>query len=162
MELFIPSLFVLLIAGLFSFLIIPRLSVPVVLFLSMAILVYVLSKHYSLFYNEYRYSTWQYSLKQYAPYVLMLVLFIMIFTSSSFATFDGISQPPTSFPPLPPASTATNPITSALNNGMRSISNAASSVTGAIGDVVNPTNASKNSKSSSAYNLTSLFSSNKK
>jgi hypothetical protein len=157
MELFIPSLFVLLIAGLFSFLIVPRLSVPVVLFLSMSILVYVLSKHYSLFYNEYRYSTWQYSLKQYAPYVLLLVLFLIIFTSSSFATFDGISQPPTSFSPLPPASTATNPITSALNNGMRSISNVATSVTGAI----NP-NASKNTKSSSAYNLTSLFSSNKK
>jgi hypothetical protein len=161
MELFIPSLFVLLIAGLFSFLIIPRLSVPIVLFVSMIILVYVLRNHYSLFYNEYRYSTWQYTLKQYAPYVMILFLFIIIFTSSSFASFDGISEPPTSFSPLPPASTATNPITSALNTGMRSISNVASSVTGAITEAVN-SNASKNSKSSSTYNLTSLFTSNKK
>ena len=63
MELFIPSLFVLLIAGILAFALVPRLSVPIILLLSLVILMFTMRKHMYDFAAEYRYSTWQYQLR---------------------------------------------------------------------------------------------------
>ena len=169
MELFIPSLLVLLILSLFVFLIAPRMSIPFVLFFSMVILVYVLRNHYYLFHHEYRYSTWQYTLQQYAPYVIVFVLAVFIFTSVGITTYNGQSVIPTSMPeipPLPSASSATNSVTSAINNGLKAVSETATKVKNTVSDTVSNltrTNMSKNAKpsSSSTYNLTSLLTSNK-
>ena len=169
MELFIPSLLVLLILSLFIFLIAPRLSIPFVLFFSMVTLVYVLRNHYYLFYHEYRYSTWQYTLQQYAPYVIVFVLAVFIFTSVGITTYNGQSVIPTTMPeiaPLPSASSATNVVTSAINTSLKAASDTATAVSNTISDTVTNmtrTNVSKNTKpSSSTYNLTSLLTSNKK
>lgn len=160
MELFIPSLLVLVIISLFVFLIIPRMSIPVILFFSALILVYVLQNHYNLFYNEYRYSTWQYNIQQYAPYVIILVLIVFVFTSVGIATYTGYSAPTTmpEIPSLPSAASATNSFTSAINNGIKAVSSAATSVTNKVTDAVNNLSR-KNTKnnSSSTYNLTSLL-----
>ena len=165
MELFIPSLLILVIICLFVFLLIPRMSIPLVLFFSMVTLVYVLQNHYYLFYSEYRYSTWQYTLQQYAPYVIVFVLAIFIFTSVGITTYRG-SSVPTTMPeigPLPSASTATNVVTSVINSGMKAASDAASAVTGTVSGVVSGFNkANTKNQGSSTYNLTSLLTGNKK
>lgn len=147
----------------------PRMSIPLVLFFSMVTLVYVLRNHYYLFYHEYRYSTWQYTLKQYAPYVIVFVLAVFIFTSVGITTYNGQPVIPTTMPeiaPLPSASSATNVVTSTINTGLKAASDTATAVSNTVSDAVtNLTrrNVSKNTKtSSSTYNLTSLLTSNKK
>jgi hypothetical protein len=166
MGLFIPSLLVLAIICLFVFLVIPRMSIPLVLLFSMVTLVYVLRNHYYLFYSEYRYSTWQYTLQQYAPYVIIFVLAVFIFTSVGITTYRGATVPTTipEIPPLPPASSATNVVTSVINSGMKAASDAASAVTGSVSGVVAGFNKAntKNQGSSSTYNLTSLLTGTKK
>jgi len=165
MELFIPSLLILVIVCLFAFLIVPRMSIPIILFFSMITLVYVLRNHYYLFYNEYRYSTWQYNLQQYAPFVIVFVLAIFIFTTVGITTYRGNSVPTTmpEIPPLPSASSATNSVTSVINNGMKAASDAVTAVTDTVSNITK-TNVAKNVRnqgSSSTYNLTSLLTSNK-
>jgi hypothetical protein len=165
MELFIPSLFILLIAGLLAFLIIPRSTVSIVLGVSLLTLLYVLHDHYGKFYNEYRYSTWQYTAQGYAPYIIIGVLILFILTSSSFVLnpFGGQPQPMIS---LPTATTATNPITSVINSGIRAVNNTATAATAAtLNTITAATNAvkniAKNKNSGSAYNISTLLGSNK-
>ena len=164
MELFIPSLLILLVAGLFAFLIIPRMTVPLILLLSVLILLYVLNNHYHHFYSEYHYSTWQDRLRDYSPYVIVVVLIFFIFTSSSFAMWKGAASPiiPET-PPLPSASSATNTVTSAINTGIRSVTNTVGDVKSLVTNIVSGTtkvNAGKNT--SSGYNLTALLGSKNK
>jgi hypothetical protein len=161
MELFIPSLLVLLIAGLLSYLIIPKLSVQIVLILSFIILVIVMKNHYTLFYNEYRYQTWTVQLKEYASYVIVGVLIIFIFSSMSFilqsattSALGGNIIPEVA--PLPSASTATNPVTSVINSAINSASSLAKSAQTTITNVVSGTNKSRTNGQSS-YNLTGLM-----
>ena len=169
MELFIPSLLILLILCLFVFLIAPRLSIPLVLLFSMVTLLYVLRNHYYLFYHEYRYSTWQFTLQQYAPYVIVFVLSVFIFTSVGIITYAG--QPiPTKMPEmpaLPSAASATNSVTSAINSGLKaaseSVTKLTNTVSNTVSDLVKKNNSNtKNQGSSSSYNLTSLLTTNKK
>ena len=164
MELFIPSLFILLIAGLLAFFIIPRSTVPVVLSISFLILLYVLRDHYGKFYNEYRYSTWQYTAQAYAPYIIVAVLILFILTSSSFVLQSSGGQP--QITALPTATSATNPVTSAINASIRAVTTAATSAsTAATSAVTAATNAVKNigkkNNSGSAYNISSLLGSSK-
>ena len=131
----------------------------------MITLVYVLRNHYYLFYNEYRYSTWQYTLQQYAPYVIVFVLAVFIFTSVGITTYRNAAVPTTmpEIPPLPSASSATNTVTSVINSGMKAASDAATAVTNTVSSITK-TNMAKNTRnqgSSSTYNLTSLLTSNK-
>ena len=163
MELFIPSLLILLISGLLSFLVVPRLSVPIVLLLSLIILAVVMKNHYYVFYSEYRYQTWTDQLKDYAPYVVIGVLIIFIFSSISFvlqyksAPQGGLAIPEVA--PLPPASTATNPVTSVINAGIKSANELVNTANTVVTNVINA-NKPKNAGQSS-YNLTALMGSNK-
>ena len=165
MELFIPSLLILLIAGLLAFYIIPRSTIPVVLGISLLIFLYVMHDHYAKFYNEYRYSTWQYVAQAYAPYIIVAILILFILTSSSVALHSGGQ---TQTPVLPTANSATNPITSVINSGMRAVSNTAAAATTAVTNTVAAatnavTNTGKNKNNSgSAYNISALLGSNNK
>jgi hypothetical protein len=167
MELFIPSLLVLLIAGLLAFLIIPRSTVPVVLGVSLLILLYVLNDHYGKFYNEYRYSTWQYTAQGYAPYVIVAILILFILTTSSFTLHSSGWQTQVQTPTLPTATSATNPVTSAINSGIRAVSSTAAAATTAVTNTVAAAtsavkNAGKNKNSGSAYNISALLGSTTK
>jgi hypothetical protein len=163
MELFIPSLLTLLISSLLAFVLLPRLAVPIVLLLSLVILVYVLRTHYATFSDEYRYSTWQYQLQQYAPYVIIVVLISFILTSIGFIFQGGgaVTVPTVETPSLPSANSATNPITSAINTGLRAAQNTVAAAATAASDaaeaVTNVLSTKRNNRAPANYNLTSLL-----
>jgi hypothetical protein len=78
MEFFLPGLAALLIAALIVFLVLPRLGAPILAVLSLVLLCYGIYSHYTLFYSEYRYSTWQDRLKFYAPFLMIGALILAV------------------------------------------------------------------------------------
>jgi hypothetical protein len=134
MEIFLPSLIILLLAALFSFLVIPRVGSTVLVVVAILALIAAGVHHYSMFSSEYQLSTWQLGLAAYAPFVVLgfALLFILaalffLFTGKSpknaaetFATPLKTLQNATeaSVAAMPNAASATNSITAALNRGL--------------------------------------------
>lgn len=128
MEIFLPGLLVLLISALFVFMVLPRMGTIVLAVICAVTLVGVLIHHYSMFASEYRLSTWQNGLADYAP-LIMLAFAILIVIAVALSLFSGksvteIIQAPietiqsgiaASIQAMPSASSATNPVTSAVN-----------------------------------------------
>jgi hypothetical protein len=142
MELFLPSLFVVVIAALLAFVIIPRMGSMILAITSLIALVLAGIHHYNLFYAEYQLSTWQNGIGANAPFFILglALLFIIgsiffIFTGSAPVTLAKVANMLPESSPLeelterveksvtnmPPANTATNIITKSLNNGIRSV-----------------------------------------
>jgi hypothetical protein len=138
MEFFLPSLVILILAGVTSFVIIPRMGPMIVLVLSLALLAFGMYHHYKLFSSEYRLSTWQEQLKFYAPGVAIaaLVFFILFFVVS---LFKGGQVPVPNMPS--PAITANNstlsPVASILNTVKNTVSSAAETVSTVAESAVN-------------------------
>lgn len=138
MEFFLPSLVILILAGVTSFVIIPRMGPIIVLVLSLALLAFGMYHHYKLFSSEYRLSTWQEQLRFYGPGVAIaaLVFFILFFVVS---LFKGGQVPVPNMPS--PAITASNstlsPVASILNTVKNTVSNAAETVSSVAESAVN-------------------------
>jgi signal transduction histidine kinase len=116
MELFLPGIAALLIAALLVFLVLPRFGAPALAVLSIILLVYGVWSHMTLFYSEYRYSTFQERIKSYASFVLLglLILGLLMYMMYLFGT-----QGPSALP----ASNLTPAQTVAVNNAMTSVAN---------------------------------------
>ena len=71
MELFIPSILALVIAAAIVMFVLPRLSSVILGSLALVFVIIAAYQHYNFFYTEYRESTWQLPLVQYAPYLLI-------------------------------------------------------------------------------------------
>jgi hypothetical protein len=138
MELFVPGLIILIIAGFYVFLVLPRLGPMVLAVVSLLALVLAGINHYSMFYNEYKLSTWQYTLAAYTPWVIlgfalitMIAAIMFMFTSSegSAKVMNAISTPMeaiqtavgNSVTTMPSANSATNPLTAALNTVVNNV-----------------------------------------
>lgn len=86
-----------------------------------------------MFYSEYSLSTWQNGMVLYAPWIILLLAFFFIIAAILFIFKGGdISQITTpmalvqtnvqaSVENMPPASTATNPLTAAINSGINAM-----------------------------------------
>jgi hypothetical protein len=78
MELFIPSLLVLLLAGIVVFGILPRLAPFALVIVTVLMLTVVAVHHRSLFAGEYATSTWQSTLQAYTqPFLIAMVVLFM-------------------------------------------------------------------------------------
>ena len=138
MELFVPGLIILIIAGFYVFLVLPRLGPMVLAVVSLLALVLAGINHYSMFYNEYKMSTWQYTLAAYTPWVIlgfalitMLAAIVFMFTGSEGASkvMNAVSTPMeaiqvavgNSVNSMPSANSATNPLTAALNSVVNTV-----------------------------------------
>lgn len=133
MELFIPGLIVFILAAIFIFLILPRLGTTVLVVACIIALIAAGINHYTMFYSEYSLSTWQNGMVLYAPWIILLLAFFFIIAAILFIFKGGdISQITTpmalvqtnvqaSVENMPPASTATNPITAAINSGINAM-----------------------------------------
>jgi hypothetical protein len=127
MELFIPSILALVIAAAIVMFVLPRLSSVVLGSLALVFVIVAAYQHYNFFYTEYRQSTWQLPLVEYAPYLLLggLVLFLIFFSIN----FIGTSTTAQAAAPLV-----------AMNAAVERVANQAPSVAGLKNAVTNATN----------------------
>jgi len=127
MELFIPSILALVIAAVIVMFVLPRLSSVVLGSLALVFVIIAAYQHYNFFYTEYRQSTWQMPLVEYAPYLLLggLVLFLIFFSIN----FIGTSTNAQAAAPLV-----------AMNAAVNRVANQAPTVAGVTNAVANAAN----------------------
>ena len=136
MELFIPSIAALLIMALIVFLILPRIGAPILAVLSLVLLGYAVYNHIQLFYPEYRYSTWQDQLKQYASFIMVGILIILILLYLGFIfTTQGASALPAAAVPAANAAEVVNAANTTVNKAAGNVAAAAGNVVGKVGEV---------------------------
>jgi hypothetical protein len=125
MEIFLPSVMILAVAGIVVFTILPRFGPMVLLVLSLALLMFGLYHHWSHFASEYRLSTWQDNFKTYGPgiTIAIMIIFLMIFILSYFGKSGAVPAPnmPSAGEIMSNVNTAVN---TALNNTANTINNA--------------------------------------
>lgn len=127
MELFLPSVIVLLLAAAVVFFLLPKFGPATLAIVSAVLLVLGLYQHYKTFGTEYRFSTWQ--LVSFSPYFLiggLLVLLAIFFVYTLSTGTSAAAEVPTIEVPtvanMPPANSSTNLVTGAIN---RTLNNAA-------------------------------------
>lgn len=138
MELFLPSLIILLLASLFSFFVVPRLGATVLVVVSILALIAAGVHHYSMFSTEYQLSTWQLGLQANAPWIvlgfaLLFLLAAMFYMFGGEGAKSSINQAvatplkslqeasEASVAAMPSAASATNSLTAALNRGLNAV-----------------------------------------
>jgi len=136
MQLFLPSILIAILAILVVIFLIPRFS-PIIIVILAAVLLYVgTTQHLSMFWDEYKQSTWQEGLKLFAPGIMIgaIVIFVLY---GILSFFGGGSVPIPSMPTLelPSANTATNPVTAVINTAMNTVND----VTNTVNNTVNNT-----------------------
>ena len=169
MELFLPGLIVLVISALFAFFIIPRTGALILAVVCMIALIAAGINHYNTFYAEYQLSTWQNGLKENAIFVI-LGLAILAIIGSIFYMFSGgeggsnVGESPmetlqnavvNAAANMPPANTATNPLTGAINSGLKSMMNAKAGLAGATGAVTGAVSGAANAVTNAFKGATS-------
>ena len=147
MQLFLPSILISILAILVVILLIPKFS-PLIIVIIAALLLYVATtQHLNMFWDEYRQSTWQESLKLFAPGIMIaaVVIFVLYGILSFFST--GVVPIP-SLPSieLPNASTATNPVTAAINTAMNTVNDIANTAANAVNNLGNNNNVKRNNQ----------------
>lgn len=120
MELFFPSVIVLLLAAAAVFFVLPQFGPATLAIVSAALLALGLYQHYTTFSTEYRFSTWH--LVAFSPYLLVGGLLVVIAVFLLYTL--PVSGPANILPNIPtvanmpPANTSTNVVTSAINNSL--------------------------------------------
>jgi len=162
MELFLPSILVIIFAALVIMILIPNFSPLIIVILSAVLLTASTYQHFQFFWNEYQQSTWQTNLKIFAPGIIIAAVFLYIFVvGGSYIASGTLPQMPAM--ELPPASTATNSVTSAINTSMGAITGAtnsiANTITNAGNSVANTIGLGNNAKknNNSKNNNSSIF-----
>ncbi len=128
MEFFLPSVFILIFAGIVSFMLIPKFSPTVVLILAALLLAFGVYHHVDQFKPEYKLSTWQMGLIRYAPFILFgfLLLFILFYI---FTKFRGGEVPvPDIAANIPTPTEAINSITETVTNAANAVANTVTNV----------------------------------
>jgi hypothetical protein len=146
MEIFIPGLLLFFVALLVSFLIVPRFTPLIIAILSLALLTYGVYDHYKLFAAEYRLSTWQESLKVYAPAVMLgFVILFIIYSILAVSTGGAIPVPPIPNIPTPNENSITGSIVNSLNKiGNTITNNKNTNVVNSINEQINNVNKNRN------------------
>ena len=127
MELFLPSVIVLLLAAAVVFFLLPKFGPATLAIVSAVLLALGLYQHYSTFGTEYRFSTWQ--LVSFSPYILIggLLVVIAIFllytlpVGSSANTVPNVELPTVAN--MPSANTSTNMVTGFINKSLNTAAN---------------------------------------
>lgn len=155
MEFFIPGLLLFLLSIVVSFILAPRFTPLVVAVLSIVLLSYGVYDHYKMFAAEYRLSTWQQSLKIYAPAIMIgaIILFI-IYAILAFFTTGSVPVPPI------PNITAPNE-NSATNNVIQSVNKVANGLTNNKNDIVSSVNNTINKVNNNRGNILNTLTGNK-
>ena len=134
MELFLPSLIILVLVALFSFFVVPRMGATILVVVSILALIAAGVHHYAMFSSEYALSTWQLGLQANAAWVvlgfaLVFVLAALFYMFGSPGQASAVATPlkslqaaaEASVAAMPTAASATNSVTAALNRGLNAI-----------------------------------------
>ena len=146
MEFFIPGLLLFLLSIAVTFAVAPRFTPLVVALLSVAFLSYGVYDHYKMFSAEYRLSTWQESLKIYAPALMIgAIIIFIIFSILSFFTKGSVPVPTVANVTEPNENTATNALVNGLNKiGNMFGSNKPTNVVNKVNNQINNVNKNRN------------------
>jgi hypothetical protein len=109
------------------------MGTPILIAVSVVALMLGIWHHAVFFSSEYRLSTWQLGLSNYAPWIILFLGLLMIIGSiqwvfsknnSAATPIEKLSSSLTSsFNVMPSANSATNPVTALLNTGIRNTKN---------------------------------------
>jgi hypothetical protein len=113
MELFLPGLVTLLLAGFFVFLVLPRFGTSVLVITSLVALLLAGIHHYTMFSSEYRLSTWQVGLASYAPWIVVILAILFIIGALQYMFTPATGFLGTSGPT--PAETLANNVSASLS-----------------------------------------------
>lgn len=163
MELFIPGLLLFLISIGLSFVIAPRFTPLIVAVLSLAFLTYGVHQHYKMFAAEYRLSTWQESLKVYAPAVMIgaIILFV-IYGILAFFSKGAVPIPPIPNITPPNINTVTNTVVNSLNKVANTLTNKKNDLLETVNETINKVNnQADNLEAQTAENTSELMNENK-
>jgi len=85
MQLLLPTLLIIVLAGVFVFFVIPRVSPTIIFILAIIFLFIMVQAHYSMFGDEYRLNTWRDQLKVLATPILISIMVLgLLFATSQF------------------------------------------------------------------------------
>lgn len=122
MEFFLPSLLIFLIATVVIVFLLPKLSPLLIVTFAAILLTLGVYHHFKLFWNEYQQSTWQDQLKLFAPGIMLAIIIVyVLFSILMFFTGGKVPVPEMPKVELPPANTATNMVTSTINNVLQTV-----------------------------------------
>jgi len=137
MELFLPGIIVILLSAFFVFLVVPRVGSTILAVTSIIALMLVAYNHLSMFSTEYKLSTWQLGAASSGPWIVIFLAFLFIIAAvqwiysspaNSTAPIESIGNSiSSSLTTMPSANSATNPLTAAVNNGIKSLTSTFSS-----------------------------------
>jgi predicted PurR-regulated permease PerM len=145
MEFFIPGLLLFLVSIIITFIVVPRFTPLVIAVLSIIFLTYGVYDHYKMFASEYRLSTWQQSLKVYAPAIMIIAIIIFIIYAI-LALFTKGSVPVPLVPNIsePNENSATNQIIQSLNKLGNAITNNNTNVINQVNNQIDNVNKNRN------------------
>ena len=133
MELFLPSILIFILSIIVVVAIVPRFSPIIIVTLAILLLGAGTYNHFSMFWNEYRQSTWQQTLKFFAPGIILIAIFIYLFFAiGSFFTGGQVPVPTIPAITIPSADTATNFLTASINNTMKAANTAVNSIASVV------------------------------
>lgn len=120
MELFLPSILIVILALALIFGVFPKVGPMMLAVLATVALVYAVQQHMSMFKQDYSTMTWTTSAKTAAPYVLVGVVILFSIGYLLYLTGAGkrsvLPSPPIT---IPPPSSATNVLTEAIGNSLK-------------------------------------------
>jgi hypothetical protein len=146
MEIFIPSLIVLIIALTITFFVAPRATPVMAGILSLLFLGFGIYDHYTMFETEYRQSTWQTGLKVYAPAIMIGAIFLFVLLGI-VSTFTGGSVPVPSMPNIPNVSNLTDNVSDLFNDVTNNLNTLTNNL---ANNVVEPANEAINNMAETA------------
>lgn len=145
MEFFIPGLLLFLVSIAITFIIVPRFTPLVTALLSIVFLSYGVYDHYKMFAEEYRLSTWQQSLKIYAPAVMIAAIIIfIIYGILSFFTTGAVPVPTLPNITEPNVNSLTNAVVNSLNKIGDMVSNKNTNIVNEVNNQINKVNTNRN------------------
>ena len=137
MELFIPGLCIFFLTIVLCFLILPRFTPLIIAVLSIVVLVIAVYQHYSMFRDEYRFSTWQDTFKSYAPAIMIIaIILFIIYTILSLFTKGAVPIPSVPNISMPSADSATNQVVESLNKVATSLGNVSSNIVSSVNSMM--------------------------
>jgi hypothetical protein len=145
MEFFIPGLLLFLLSLFVTFIFAPKFTPLVAALLSIGFLTYGVYDHYKMFAAEYRLSTWQQSLKIYAPAIMIgAIIIFIIYGILAFFTTGAVPVPPIPNITEPNENSATNAIVNSLNKVANSITNTTNNIISNVNNTINKVNNNRN------------------